>query len=191
MNEEQQVWSEAEIEKEAENLCRWGAARAGMIVVAPLVGTMALIANEVYMITRLGRLRGVELEEGAVIGLLSSLGATFAGQTLATLLPFAPLQVPLGISLTYAVGKVANAWIKAGQPEDVASFKDIFDEARKDGMAQAGEFERMECKDEPLGDESRSFKLDKNGLEETFGRLTAGADELEAGIRKKWEDLTK
>lgn len=191
MNEEQQVLSEAEIEKEAENLCRWGAARAGVIVVAPLLGTMALIANEVYMITRLGRLRGVELEEGAVIGLLSSLGATFVGQTLATLLPFAPLQVPLGISLTYAVGKVANAWIKAGQPEDVAAFKDIFDAARKDGMAQADEFERMECKDEPLGDESRSFKLDKNGLTETFGRLTEGADELENGIRKKWEDLTK
>lgn len=48
-----------------------------MIVVAPLVGTMALMANEVYMIMRLGELRGVKLEESAVLGLLTSAGGDF------------------------------------------------------------------------------------------------------------------
>ena len=41
-------------EDEAEVLCKWAAARAGVIVVAPLLGTMALIANQIYMIIQLG-----------------------------------------------------------------------------------------------------------------------------------------
>ena len=41
-------------QEEAETLCRWAAARAGVIVVAPLFGTMALIANDVYLVIKLG-----------------------------------------------------------------------------------------------------------------------------------------
>ena len=55
MTEEKEL-QPVDIEWEAEKICRWGAARAGVIVVAPLVGTMALMANEVYMIMRLGEL---------------------------------------------------------------------------------------------------------------------------------------
>lgn len=82
-------------DKEAEDICRWAAARAGVIVVAPVVGTMTLMANEVYMITRLAKLRGIKLSESAVLGLLGSLGGAFVGQTLATLIPFAPVQIPV------------------------------------------------------------------------------------------------
>lgn len=103
-----------DMEWEAEKICRWGAARASVIVVAPLLGSMALIANEVYMITRLADLRGVTLSEGAAMGLLGSLGATFVGQSVATIIPMPALQVPLAISITYGVGKAANAWLKAG-----------------------------------------------------------------------------
>lgn len=175
-----------DIEWEAEKICRWGAARAGVIVVAPLLGTMALMANEVYMITRLGELRGVKLDEGAVLGLLGSLGATFVGQTLMTLIPFAPIQIPVGISVTYAVGKVANAWLKAGRPEDVASFKEIFDDARREGMRHMDDFKNMDCKDTPLGDESRSFKLEP---EEVFDAVTKRADAAEAAIAGKIKKL--
>ena len=41
MTEEKEL-QPVDIEWEAEKICRWGAARAGVIVVAPLVGTMAL-----------------------------------------------------------------------------------------------------------------------------------------------------
>ena len=37
--------------KEAESLCKWAAARAGAIVILPGLGTMSLIANDVYMVT--------------------------------------------------------------------------------------------------------------------------------------------
>lgn len=175
-----------DVELEAEKICRWAAARAGVIVVAPLVGTMALMANEVYMITRLANLRGIKLEEGAVLGLLGSLGGTFVGQTLVTLIPFAPLQIPVGISVTYAVGKVANAWLKAGRPEDIAAFKEVFDEARSEGMKRAKEFENLDCKNTPLGDESKRFDLDS---QKTFDNVTRKADDAEATLVDAWRDV--
>ena len=123
-------------EKEAEYICRWGAARASVIVMTPFLGSLALMANEVYMITRLSDLYGVELETGAIAGLIGSLGASFVGQTLFTLIPFPPLQVPMAVAITYGVGKAADAWLKAGQPKDMDRIKEIFEAARKEGIAR-------------------------------------------------------
>lgn len=190
MTEEKELQS-VDIEWEAEKICRWGAARAGVIVVAPLVGTMALMANEVYMIMRLGELRGVKLEESAVLGLLTSLGATFVGQTLVTLIPIAPIQVPVGVSVTYAVGKAANAWIKAGQPEDVAAFREIYESARKEGMQHSDDFEKMDCRDTPLGDESKRFDLQelkealRNKSGHLFTKIEKHADRAETVLSEK------
>ena len=55
-----------ELAKESEKICRWGAARAGVIVVAPCVGSMALLANVVYMITRLAKIRGISLSNSSL-----------------------------------------------------------------------------------------------------------------------------
>ncbi|MGE4588688.1 MAG: hypothetical protein AB7E34_03845 [Acidaminococcaceae bacterium] len=199
-----------DIEKEAEKICLWGAARAGVIVVAPLVGTMALMANEVYMIMRLGEIRGVKLEESAVLGLLYSLGGSFVGQTLVTLIPLAPIQVPVGIAVTYGVGKVANAWLKAGQPQDIAQFKEVFEEARDEGMAKFEEIAGLECKDKPLGDESRSFKMEaESAFQNIKEKADSAAEKVEGAISgvldwfqplkeksgrwlsaQKWEDIS-
>ena len=146
-------------EWEAEKICRWGAARASVIVVAPLLGSMALIANEVYMITRLADLRGITLSEGAAMGLLGSLGATFVGQSVATIIPMPALQIPLAVSITYGVGKAANAWLKAGRPEDVAAFREVYEKARKEGADNADTFSRMDCRNRPLGDETKKFDI--------------------------------
>lgn len=179
-------WELDDVDAEAERICRWGAARAGVIVVAPLVGTIALMANEVYMIMRLAELRGIKLDESAVLGLLGSLGGTFVGKTMVTLIPFAPLQLPVGISVTYAVGRVANAWLKAGKPEDIASFREIYEDARREGMENYKKFEDMECKDQPLGDENRIFDYDPQQL---FDVLARKSDELEEKLSEKWKDL--
>ena len=80
--------------------------------------------------------------------------------TLATLIPFAPVQIPVGMSVTYAVGKVANAWLEAGCPEDLSAFKTTYEEARIEGIKMLGELKNMACKDKPLGDESRRFEVD-------------------------------
>ena len=183
-------------EWEAEKLCRWGAARASVLVVAPVLGTMALIANEVYMITRLADLRGVKMSEGTALGLLGSLGATFIGQSVFTLLPIAAIQIPLAVSITYGVGKAANAWLKAGRPEDVASFREVFEKARKEGAENAEAFSNMDCKDEPLGDESKKFDLNalkekmKNVKgEDLFAGVKTTADKAESTISQKIKDF--
>lgn len=187
-----------DMEWEAEKICRWGAARASVIVVAPLLGSMALIANEVYMITRLADLRGVTLSEGAAMGLLGSLGATFVGQSVATIIPMPALQVPLAISITYGVGKAANAWLKAGRPEDVAAFREVYEKARKEGADNADTFSRMDCRNRPLGDESKKFDLDalkeqvKNlNKEDLFNSVKARADKAETSISARLRDINE
>lgn len=177
-----------DVDREAEKICRWAAARAGVIVVVPGIGTMTLMANEVYMITRLAELRGVKLSESAIFGFLGSLGGTFVGQTLTTLIPFAPLQVPVGISVTYAVGKVANAWLEQGQPKDVEGFKEVFEQARKDGLAQLSEFKGLACRNTPLGDEGRRFDKELQG---GFDKLTQKADDLGQKIEETLNKILK
>lgn len=172
-----------ERDREAEKLCRWAAARAGVIVVAPLVGTMSLMANEFYMVLRLSELYGEELDEGAIWSLLAALGGTFVGQTLVTLIPFAPVQVPVGISVTYGVGKVVNTWFKAGRPEDLAQFKSIYEEARAEGIKNFNEFVRMSEKDKPLGDESRRFNF-RGQVGPLYKKLKDNADKMADKIEK-------
>ena len=58
------------------------------------------------------------------------------------------------------MGKVANAWLAAGCPEDLSAFKSTYEEARIEGIKMLGELKNMACKDNPLGDESRRFEVD-------------------------------
>lgn len=81
-----------------------GLTRAGAIVVLPGIGTMKLMANEIVYDRPAGPAVRRERDDRGD-GVLSSLGATFAGQTLAALLPFPPMQLAVSVSVTYAVGK--------------------------------------------------------------------------------------
>ena len=169
-------------DRAAENLCRWAAARAGVIVVAPGIGTMALIANEIYMIIRIGRAYGTEISQAAAFGFVASLGAAFIGQTLATLIPLAPMQVPVGVSVTYAVGKAAQAWIKAGTPSDLASIRQIFANARKSAKTNWRNFISHPDKEVPLGDESATIPLLAQGIgEENVPKYGNGYQKAESG----------
>ena len=155
-------YSEEEIDKEVESLCRWAAGRAGVIVVAPILGQMALAANEIYLIKRIADLYKVKFDETATCAFISALGGTFIGQSLATLIPFPPLQIPIGMGVTYAVGKTANAWIKDGMP-DFSDFKDkykyIFEQAKEEAKSLMPILKKEPNKDKPLGDENKEFKF--------------------------------
>ena len=158
MSEEKWIMNEEEIDREVESLCRWAAGRAGVIVVAPVVGQIALAANEVYLIKRIANLYGKNFDEAASCAFISALGGTFVGQSLATLIPFPPLQIPIGMGVTYAVGKAANAWIKDDMPDlsDFADkYKDIFQKAKDDAKSMVDIFKKEPNKDKPLGDENR------------------------------------
>lgn len=146
-------------DEEAESLCRWAAARAGVIVVAPFVGTMSLIANEIYMIIKLGKVHGEKLSEQAAVGILGSLGAYFVGSTLTTLIPFPPLQIPVAVGTTYALGRVVTEWLKAGKPDDFSAFKTVYDDALESAKRNIDVFKKDPKKDEPLGDESKKYEV--------------------------------
>ncbi|WP_405381668.1 hypothetical protein [Phascolarctobacterium sp.] len=146
-------------EEEAESLCRWAAARAGVIVVAPLVGTMSLIANEVYMIMKLGKVYGEEMNQQAAVSVLGSLSAYFVGSTLTTLIPFAPLQIPVAVGTTYALGRVVTEWLKAGKPKDMSPFKTVYDDAMNMAKKNLDIFKNDPHKDEPLGDEKQHYEI--------------------------------
>ncbi len=144
--------------EEAELLCKWATARAGVIVVAPLVGTMALIANQVYMIVKLGEVYEEKITESMALSLLSSLGTVYLGQTVVTLIPFAPLQLPVAMASTYGLGKVVQEWLATGKPKDLSAFKTIYEEAVRTVKKNVELFKDNPHKEEPLGDENKEFK---------------------------------
>ena len=143
---------------EAEVLCKWAAARAGVIVVAPLLGTMALIANQIYMIIQLGKVYEEEISESMAVSSLGSLGTVFVGQTVATLIPFAPLQIPIAVGTTYGLGKVVTEWLRTGKPQDLSAFKTVYDNAVAEAKKNIDIFKNDPNKDKPLGDETKKFK---------------------------------
>ena len=175
-----------DIARESERIIRWGAARASVIVMTPFLGSLALMANEVYMITRLCDLRGVELETGAIAGLIGSLGASFVGQTVFTFIPFPPLQVPMAVGITYAVGKAANAWLDAGRPDDLSQFKEMYEQARKEGMERFREFTKKKDKNLPLGDERKKVAEKAKPL---FDKLKGKADEAAGRLGEVAENM--
>ena len=119
-------------QEEAETLCRWAAARS--------------VYEE-------------EIGEKAAVSLLSSLGAYFVGSTLTTLIPFAPLQIPVAVGTTYALGRVVTEWLKAGKPADLSPFKTVYDDALREAKKNIELFKNDPKKDEPLGDESKKYDL--------------------------------
>ena len=143
---------------EADALCKWAAARAGVIVVAPLLGTMALIANQIYMIIQLGKVYEEEISESMAVSILGSLGTVFVGQTVATLIPFAPLQIPIAVGTTYGLGKVVTEWLRTGKPQDLSAFKTVYDNAVLEAKKNIDIFKNNPDKDKPLGDETKKFK---------------------------------
>lgn len=165
---------------EAESLVRWAAARAAIIVVAPVLGTAALMANEVYMISRIGQVYGVKLSRKAVLSFLGALGGTVAGSLAATLIPLAFMQVPIAVGVTYGLGKAAQKWIKDGMPDDVQPYRDVFEKEKKEGEAHVDELKDNPQKDTPLGDESVDFTAEEDGKKplypdeahEAFDRLS-------------------
>ena len=157
----EELKTNATLDEEAESICRWAAARAGVIVIVPVIGSISLMANEIYLLIRLAKLYDVKLSESAMFSFVGGITGTIVGQTMATMIPFPPLQVPIAVSVTYAIGKVGGMWIKDGMPQDMSRYIESFDEIKKLAKSRVGEFLENPLKNTPLGDESKTFDLHK------------------------------
>lgn len=163
-----QIEAKGSSAEKAETLCRWAAARGGVIVVAPLLGTGALIANEIYLVTRIAKVYNVKLSEGAIAGFLGAIGASVAGNLLTTLIPLSVIQIPVAVGLTYAVGKVAQAWIEDGMPKDMSKYKPMLEDLMEQAKAQAKDFAADPLKNIPLGDEKKEMLRDRANQAKTI-----------------------
>ena len=146
-----------DVDAEAEQIVRWAAARAGVIAVIPLLGGTALLANQFYMVNRLGQLRGATLTVSSIKGFVTAFAGAIAGQTASMLIPLPFVQIPIAISITYAVGKAADAWLADGMPEEYDRYKAVYEQAKDFAKRNLGTFKKDPRKDKPLGDESKKF----------------------------------
>lgn len=140
-----------------ETYCRWAAARAGAIVIAPLLGTVALMANEVYLVSRIARVYDVKLTERALIAFLGAMGSRVAGNLLTTLIPFSAIQVPVAVGITYSLGKVTQRWMKDGMPSDMTPYIKMMGEWKDKAREQVDKLRESPLKNIPLGDETIDF----------------------------------
>jgi uncharacterized protein (DUF697 family) len=140
-----------------EALCRWAAARAGVIVVAPLVGTVALMANEVYLINRIARVYDIKLSERTVLAFIGAIGSRMAGNLLTTLIPIGAVQVPIAVGITYSLGKVTQRWLKDGMPSDMGPYVDMMGEWKDKAKEQVDKLRENPLQNIPLGDETADF----------------------------------
>lgn len=140
-----------------ETLCRWAAARAGAIVIAPLVGTVALMANQVYLVSRIARIYDVKLTERAVLAFLGAMGSQMVGNLLTTLIPFSVIQVPVAVGITYSLGRVTQRWLRDGMPSDMTPYIEMFGEWKEKAKEQVEKLKDNPLKNVPLGDETKDF----------------------------------
>lgn len=140
-----------------ETLCRWAAARAGAIVMAPLLGTVALMANEVYLVSRIARIYHVNLTERALIAFLGAVGSRMVGTLLTTLIPLSVIQVPVAIGVTYSLGRVTQRWMKDGMPSDMTPYVAMMSEWKDKAREQVDHLRENPLKNVPLGDETIDF----------------------------------
>lgn len=111
------------------------------------------------MIMKIGKVYEQDITEKAAVSLLGSMGTVFVGGKIATLIPFAPLQIPLAIGMTYGLGRVVMEWLKAGKPKDMSAFKKVYQDGVKYAKENINLFKNDPKKDEPLGDEKKKFDV--------------------------------
>lgn len=143
----------ARITSEGESVCRWAAARAGAIAMIPFAGTVGLIANEIYMIVRLGKIYGETIESSVAKGFLLSMSATLIGQTLANLVYIPGVNIAVAATVTYGIGKAAQAWIADGMPATLNKYRKICVEMKEQAKSFVGDLNDDPRKEQPLNEE--------------------------------------
>ena len=123
---------EAQAGKEADEYIHWAAGRAAAIALIPLplADVAPLMANEAYMIYRIGVAYGYAVDNSILTMLAGVAGGSIAGKLAASFLPF--LKVPIAAGITYGVGKAAKAYFESGMTMNISELKEKFIEGEKE-----------------------------------------------------------
>ncbi len=135
-----------EADRKADEAILWGAGRAAAIAVLPalLADVGALMANEAYMIHRVAKIYGHDIDESVVAMLVGIAGGSLARRIGVSLLPV--LKIPVVAGSAYAIGKAAKAYVASGATLDRNSLHDIFIRAKK--FAKGIDWRKHEVKPE-------------------------------------------
>ncbi|MGI5924673.1 MAG: DUF697 domain-containing protein [Lentisphaeria bacterium] len=134
--------------EQADSLINWAAGRAAAIAIMPLplADVAPLMANELYMIYKLGAVYGYAVDKTVLTMLAGVAGGSIVGKTAASFLPF--LKVPIAAAVTYGVGKAAKAYFESGMTLDVKELKQRFLAAEREAKQTNWNEKKVE-EDEP------------------------------------------
>lgn len=120
------------MDTEADEIINWGAGRAAAIAIMPLplADVGPLIANEAYMIYKLGAVYGYAINKAIFTVLAGVTGGSIAGKFAASFLPF--LKIPIAAGVTYGVGKAAKAYFESGMTLSREELRQKFLNAEKE-----------------------------------------------------------
>ena len=180
------------VQEEVEMICRWAAARAAGIAALPKFNYAGLLANDVYMVSRIAKAYGVCPAKEGITGFLVGLGGSAVAALVCTIVPSIILRVPVAAAITYGVGKMAAKWIEDGMPSDIERYKPMIAEFYESGKAIAGEIARDAAASIPFTQGQRDVwagianetGLAKEQLEQVYSEKVAPAIE-------KWNTETK
>lgn len=147
------------VQEEVEMICRWAAARAAGIAALPKFNYAGLLANDVYMVSRIAQVYGVCPAKEGITGFLVGLGGSAVAALVCTIVPTIILRVPVAAAITYGVGKMAAKWIEDGMPtcpnfeEYRQRLVDIYEYNKETVITLAN----TPLRDKPLGNENVNF----------------------------------
>jgi len=126
-----ELWM-SRMDAEADECINWGAGRAAAIALVPLplADVGPLVANEAYMIYKLGAVYGYAINKSIFTMLAGVTGGSIAGKLAASFLPF--LKIPIAAGVTYGVGKAAKAYFQSGMSLKPEELRGKFLEAEKE-----------------------------------------------------------
>ena len=122
---QKEEWSKSTT-KCAEEYVYWGAGRAFTIaaVPIPMADVIPLVANEAYMIYRIGVCYGYAVDKTTLASFAGCLGGSIVGKIAASIIPF--LKAPIAATVTYGIGRAAMAYFESDMNISKEELKEIF-----------------------------------------------------------------
>ena len=151
-----------DVSHQVESICRWGAARAAGIAALPSFTYAGLLANDVYMVSRIAQVYGVCPAKEGVTNFLVGLGGSAVAALVCTLVPTVVLRVPVAAAITYGVGKLAAQWIEEGMPAcpNFENYRQRLVEIYEHNKETVMTLAYTPLREKPLGNESEDFLSD-------------------------------
>ncbi len=150
------------VQEEVETICRWAAARAAGIAALPSFTYAGLLANDVYMVSRIAQAYGVCPAKEGVTSFLVGLGGSAVAALVCTIVPTVILRVPVAAAITYGVGKIAAQWIEEGMPvcPNFENYRQRLVEIYEHNKETVMTLAYTPLREKPLGNESEDFLSD-------------------------------